>query len=596
MDQLLIKGVSDAPDEPDAKPSYFPMTADSFVVGRRSYCDLVLNNHTVSREHARFVREGGRWLVEDLQSRNGVRINGKRTGYEPVPISDGDVIKIGDATLIYQSDAASEVCDDVLDPKSIRSQYFVDGASSILFNSFEDGAKTISQYKKEVKLLEERVSVLLDFAKILGKAEDSRDLTPRFLEGILRIFPNADSAVVCALQPSSDGEENNLKWRIVGQAFRVEDDARNFKASRSILQYVADSRAAVLSDSVSDDSRFEASLSFESAQMHSVMAAPVFESSTGQIRAVIQINSRKDRRRFDKNDLRLLVDVAGQVGVYWENQDQRDERMSQKLAVLEMQLANQMQRGFLPLEPPKIETFEFFDYYRPAKFIGGDYFDYVQLSDGAWAIILGDVAGKGISASLLMAKLSSEARYSLALEKSGSAVMGRLNRVFSENHWGDRFITLVMIILEPNAGIARIFNAGHLFPVVSKADGATMRVGEGFNSFPLGVVPDAEFPEFVYSLDEGDSISIMSDGFPDAMNSRQEAFGDERVERSLVNATNEDATSLGRRLVSDVEKFSESCPQTDDQCLVVFRRVRPDASVETSASVGSGRATEKERV
>ena len=589
MDQLQIKSAS------DASTSYFPMPTDSFVVGRRPYCDLVLNDHTVSREHARFVREGGRWRVEDLQSRNGVRVNGKRTGYEPVPISDGDVIKIGDATLVFQSDATSGVCDDVLDPKSIRTQYFVDGASSILFDSVEDDIKTVAQYKREIKLLEERVSVLLDFAKILGKAEDSHDLTPRFLEGILRIFPNADSAVVCALQPSSD-DEDVPKWRVVGQAFRVKEDAREFRASRSILQYVADSRVALLSDSVSDDSRFETSLSFESMQIHSVMAAPVYESSTNRLRAVIQINSREHRRRFDNNDLRLLVDVAGQVGVYWENQDQRDELMSQKLAVLEMQLANQMQRGFLPLEPPKIETYEFFDYYRPAKFIGGDYFDYVPLSDGACAIVLGDVAGKGISASLLMAKLSSEVRYSLALEKSGSAVMTRLNRVFSENRWGGRFITFIMIILEPSAGVARIFNAGHLYPVVSKADGATTRVGEGFNSFPLGIVPDAEFPEFIYSMDEGDSIAIMSDGFPDAMNVQQETFGDERIERSLRNETGEDATSLGRRLARDVKDFSESCPQSDDQCLVVFRRVRSDASVGSSASAGSGRAANKKRV
>ena len=603
MDQLQIKGAS------NASASFFPMTTDSFVVGRRSYCDLVLNDHTVSREHARFVREGGRWRVEDLQSRNGVWINGKRAGYEPVPIADGDVVLIGDETLVFHSDASSsepkarsggkrrepsEFRDDVLDPKSIRTQYSVAGGSSVFSDPVQDGFKTVSQYKKEVKLLEERVRVLLDFAKILGKAEDSRDLTPRFLDGLLRIFPNADSACVCALQPSSDCSENP-QWRIVGYASRNEDDSQEFKASRAILQYVADSRVAVLSDSVSEDSRFEASQSAASARIQSVMAAPVYDSSTNRLRAAIQINSRKHRRRFVKNDLKLLVAVAGQVGVYWENQDRRDELMSQKLAVCEMQLANQMQRGFLPLEPPKIDSYEFFDYYRPAKFVGGDYFDYVPLSDGSWAIVLGDVAGKGMSASLLMAKLSSEVRYSLALEKSGSAAMARLNRVFSENRWGDRFITLATIILEPNVGVARIFNAGHLYPVALKANGATERIGEGYNSFPLGVVPDAEFPEFDYSLDEGDSIAIMSDGFPDAMNARQETFGDERVERSLRNATGEDATSLGRRLVRDVKDFSESCPQSDDQCLVVFRRVRSDASVGTSASVGSGRVSSKKR-
>lgn len=588
MEQLLIKGSSNATTD------VFPITSDSFIVGRRSYCDLVLNDHTVSREHAKFVREGGRWFVEDLQSRNGVWINGKRVGYDPVPIVDGDVVRIGDVTLVLQSDSlkskpagkrgekpeeGGELRDDVLDPKSIRSQYSVGGVSSVFSDSAKDEFKTVAQYKKEIKLLEDRVRVLLDFARILGKAEDARDLTPRFLDGLLRIFPNAESASVCA--PQASDESSASQWDVVGFASRVESDSTEFKANRAILQYVANSRVAVLSDSVAADSRFDASKGVKSAQASSIMAVPIYESSTNRLRAVIQIDSRKPRRRFVKDDLRLLVAVAGQIGVYWENQDQRDEAISQKLAVNEMQLANQMQRGFLPLEPPKIDSYEFFDYYRSAKFIGGDYFDYVPLPDGAWAIILGDVAGKGVSASLLMAKLSSEVRFSLALERSGAAAMARLNRVFSENRWGGRFITLVMIILEPETGVARIFNAGHLYPVVSRADGSTERVGVGANSFPLGVVPDAEFPEFVYSLREGDATSIMSDGFPDAMNARQETFGDNRVERSLANPNCDDATTLGRRLVRDMKDFSDSCPQTDDQCLVVFRRVSPDVSDKT---------------
>ena len=582
MEQLKVKS------SPSATEKIFPMTTDSFVVGRQTYCDLVLNNHTVSREHAKFVKKDGRWYIEDLQSRNGVWINGKRTGYEPVRLTDGDNILIGDVSLVFHTDApssskskeqrsnleasSSRISDDVFDPKSIRSQYSVNGASSIVSDPDKVGCKTIAQYKREVKLLEERVRVFLEFAKILGKAEDSGDLTPRFLDGLLRIFPNAESASVCVQKPDAD-DPDNPQWTIMGHACRDDDDIDQCGVSRAALQFVADARVAVLSDSAPCDLRFNSSEGVATSQIRSVIAAPVYELGSDKLIAVIQIDSRVQKRRFTKDDLKLLVSVAGQIAVYWENQRQRDAIVAQKLAVQEMQLANQVQRGFLPLEPPKIESYEFFDYYLPAKYVGGDYFDYIPLSDGSLAIILGDVAGKGISASLLMAKLSSETRYSLALGKTRAETMRRLNAVFSENHWGGRFITLVMIILEPETGVVHIFNAGHLYPVVSKADGTVERVGKGFNSFPLGVVPNADFPEFVYSLKEGDAMSIMSDGFPDAQNVDEVAYGDDRIEHALRNPDMADATTLGRRLVHDMKRFSDSCPQTDDQCLVVFRRV-----------------------
>ncbi len=562
------------------------MTTDSFIVGRQSYCDLVLNNHTVSREHAKFFRKNFRWFVEDLQSRNGVWINGKRIDYEPVRIVNGDSIRIGDVMLVFQSDSpadssakdkgfsSSGAAAEVLDPKMIRSQYLVSSASSIIPGSDKAQIKTVAQYKREIKLLEDRVRALLDFARILGKAEDSGDLTPRLLNGLLRIFPGADSASVCALQGDSD-DPAELQWKVLGCACRGESEPKSFRASRAILQYVADTHVALLSDSVPDDDRFDASESIITTQIRSVMAAPVYNLYNDKLLAVIQIDARERGSRFTKDDLRLLISIAGQIAVYCENQRQRDAAVAQKLAVQEMQLANQVQRGFLPLEPPKLDSYEFFDYYRPAKYVGGDYFDYIPLTNGSLAIILGDVSGKGISASLLMAKLSSETRYSLALEKNCSLAMARLNRVFSENHWGGRFITLVLIILEPETGNVRIFNAGHLYPVVSKADGTVARVGEGYNSFPLGVVPGAEFREYVHTLAEGDAIAIMSDGFPDALNVSQESYGDKRIERALCNTDSSDATTLGRRLVRDMKNFSDACPQTDDQCLVIFRRVPP---------------------
>ncbi|MBQ9128735.1 MAG: SpoIIE family protein phosphatase, partial [Thermoguttaceae bacterium] len=518
MDRLLVK-------IPSAPPTTYWIRSDEIVVGRHPYCDVVLNNNAVSREHVRILRRRDGVYVEDLQSRNGAWVNGVKIS-EPTRIYSRDSIQVGDATLVFYSDSplalreavrserarANSLCwrDGEQDRPNITSELTIN--SSSFCGDGLASRRTAAEYEREIRLLEERVRVLLDFARILGKADDISDLTPRFLTNILRLFPSADSA--CVLAP--DAKESTAKrpvLKLVHYKRRDEESDEPFRVSRAIVKHVVATRSAVVSDAAFEDSRFDSSESVVRSHICSVMAAPICDIATNEILGVIQIDARRNGRRFEQDELKLLVAVANQIAVYMENQNYRDARLREKMERREMEFATQVQRGFLPVELPKVENYDFYDYYCPAKFVGGDYFDYVPLPDGRLAILLGDVSGKGISASLLMAKLSSEARYGLLLEKNYAAVMERLNRVYSENHrWGDRFVTFVLAILEPATGTLRVYNAGHLYPMVAKTNGTVEFIGEGRNGFPLGIVPDATYEETVYPLAPGDAVALMSDG------------------------------------------------------------------------------------
>ena len=573
-----------------SEPQKYEMNGDAVLVGRQPYCDVVVNDSAISREHAKFEKVDGAWRLEDLQSRNGVRLNGKRIGYDPVLLTNGDRILLGDVPVTFvdlheeeggERDARRNHRkppkfswgDDDFDPTLIKSQYLMKPSS---VPSSEDVRRRSfskrSDYEAEIKLLEDRVRVLLNFARILGKAEDARDLKPKFLQLLLSLFPQADAACVLAPDEEKHSTDGKPIWTLGSYANRNGRADEKFVASRAIVRHVVSTRAAVLSDYAPNDARFDGSESLVGAKIASVMAAPIYDPTTDSLFGVIQIDSRESKKRFTRDDLRLLVSLANQIAVYWENQRYRDAFLQKKLALQEMQVANQVQRGFLPLKPPTIQGYEFFDYYRPAKFVGGDYFDYAPLPDGKVVVVLGDVSGKGITASLLMAKLSSEMRYGLLLEKSYGAAMERLNRIFLENHWGDRFVTLIMVVLDSETGVLKIYNAGHLFPILSKTDGSVEAIGEGFNSFPLGIVADAEYPEFAYKLEKGESIALMSDGFPDAMSVQDEPFGNARVQAALRNPDGLGAAALGKQLVDSIKSFADKSNQTDDQCLVVFRR------------------------
>lgn len=593
MDRLLVK----MPSSPT--PTTHWIRSESTVVGRHPYCDVVLNNNAVSREHARLTKRGDGVYVEDLHSRNGVWVNGVKIA-EPTRIYSRDSLQIGDATLVFYSASPNarraaplaegarpdSLCwrDGEQDRPNITSQLTLNSSSSFCDDGVSRG-RTACEYEREIRLLEERVRVLLDFARILGKADDIADLTPRFLTNILRLFPNADSA--CVLAP--DAKESTAKrpvLKLVHYKRRDEESDEPFRVSRAIVKHVVATRSAVVSDAAFEDSRFDSSESIVRSHICSVMAAPICDVATNEILGVIQIDARRNDRRFEQDELKLLVAVANQIAVYMENQSYRDARVREKMERREMEFATQVQRGFLPIELPKVENYDFYDYYCPAKFVGGDYFDYVPLPDGRLAILLGDVSGKGISASLLMAKLSSEARYGLLLEKSYAAAMERLNRVYSENRWGDRFVTFVLTILEPKTGTLRVYNAGHLYPMVAKTNGAVEFIGEGRNGFPLGVVPDATYEETVYQLAPGDAVALMSDGVPDAIDVDDRALGGRGVAELFRNPDGLDAVRLGRRLVVGVLDYVGGAQQVDDQCLVVFRRKPLGESAAASEATG----------
>ena len=188
----------------------------------------------------------------------------------------------------------------------------------------------------------------------------------------------------------------------------------------------------------------------------------------GNSLGVIQIDTLDPRNRFRQDDLDVLVSVACQAAFAVENAQLHEAAMRDQAMRRELAVAHEVQRGFLPSAAPRIPEYDFFEFYEPANQLGGDYYDYVELPGGRLAVVVADVSGKGISASLLMAKLSAETRYCLASEPSPAAAVGRLNRAFCDSGWEDRFVTMVLAVLDPRRHEVTVVNAGHLPPLLRR--------------------------------------------------------------------------------------------------------------------------------
>ena len=577
MTQLHIK-------YPDLTVKSTPLTKETLVIGRRPFCDIVLSNNAVSREHARLYCESSIWKIEDLRSRNGVWINGRRID-KPTELKDGDSIQIGVYNMTIQDDTnargnktskkESVSTDDFswseeeVDPSSFQSR--IELGSSRGARERAKSGESASKYEREISLLEERTNALLEFARIVGKSQDWREQTPSILENLLTLFPKADSACLLICEPS-ETEPNKSIWKTLGYRLRDESDTSPYRISRAIIHHVARSHEAVLSVSPRSDLRFEGSDSIFKSQIESVMAVPLYDDANRRLMGVFQLDARKNGKRFANSDLSTFVTIVNQIAVYIENQLYRAKWAKEKEAENELRAAIQVQRCLLPAEAPKIDRYDFYDLYRPAESVGGDYYDYIPLSDGSIAFVLGDVTGHGFASSLVMVNFASETRNCLAMEKTRVGAFQRLNRFIYERYQQTFFVTLVMLVLEPETGTIHLLNAGHPAPVVSKRNGDVERIGVGLHGTMLGVKRDEVYSESVYQLQEGEAISIMSDGIADTMNSSDERFTDERVLEGLKNPEGLDAVHLGRRLENQLRAFAGSSVQNDDQCLVIIRR------------------------
>ena len=157
----------------------------------------------------------------------------------------------------------------------------------------------------------------------------------------------------------------------------------------------------------------------------------------------------------------MLASVACQAAIAVENAELHETAVRDQKRSRELEVAHDVLRGFLPSASPRIEGYDFFDFYEPANELGGDYYDYIPLPGRRLAVVVADVSGKGIPASLLMARLSADVRYCLASEPSPAEAVAQLNRVFFAAGWEDRFVTLVLAVLDPLRHEVTLVNAGH---------------------------------------------------------------------------------------------------------------------------------------
>ena len=549
-----------------------PLAGKSFnlqqttILGRSLDANIRIDEMTVSRHHAKISATDQGCIVEDLGSGNGTSVNGQRIE-SATPLKDGDLIKLSHTVFRFvQEGEAGQAAGgaDMVDVISGEELPIIETldirATTMDLVAPEKGAGPEALIRAHRRLhtvveISNKVATQLDMDALLGD----------ILNSLFDVFPQADRGFI--MLGTGGDEDESPAGNMVAKAARCrnEKDAGTITISRHVIDEVVKKRVAVLTADAMGDDRFAAAISIINYRIRSMMCAPLIANE--RLLGIIHIDTVQQNKRFSKDDLDLLTGVANQAAFAVANAEMHQRLMQRQRMERDLQLARQVQESFLPSGSPKIPGVDLAATYRAALEVGGDFYDFVTMKDGRLAIGVGDVAGKGMAAALLMARMSSDMRLIALNETDAGAVLTQLNARLASMSSEDVFVTVIFTIFDPRTRVLAIANAAHCLPVLRRGSTGEVREIDETGGFPLGALDDTEYEQSVFQMEPGDVITLFSDGVTEAMNAGQELYGTKRV-FAAVGKPAANADEVMDNLLQDIQSYVGGTHQSDDLTIV----------------------------
>ncbi|MFQ5504688.1 MAG: SpoIIE family protein phosphatase [Planctomycetota bacterium] len=530
-------------------PRRVELTSSEILIGRHEDCQLSLDSEAVSRRHARVFRGAAGFFVEDLGSRNGTRVNGRPISGS-VALESGDVIEICDLELRFSEGRELQV---TMVPGALPEAAIL----STLDASIATGRRG--------PRAEPALRAVLDVSRQIGKRLERDELLPRVLDSLFELYPRVDHGVILLQSPASGSlEPAAVKSRRPSETGLV--------ISRTVVQRAMEEKQAILSADASSDACFESSLSLAKMPIRSLMCVPLM-SQADEALGVIELHSEEGSGIFTQECLDVLLCVSGTVAIALENGTLHAEALARNRIEQELEDAREIQQSFLPSRLPQLARYSFFSHYSSAESVGGDYYGFTMLPDGRLAIGIGDVSGKGLPAALVMARLSGDVRSSLMQTGEPARALEAIHQALSESGVESRFVTMVLMVLDPSRHRVELANAGHPRPLLRHADGRVEELAGERVGIPLGISarPDLQARTMLLELEPGAAMLVYTDGLSEAADQDGCMFGEERIRQSLSLAAGS-ARDIGERLVGELTEFTGPCPQRDDTTVLCFKR------------------------
>ncbi|MEI6323848.1 MAG: SpoIIE family protein phosphatase [Gemmataceae bacterium] len=539
---------------------------DSVVFGRQATCDVVIPVTSVSREHAFMHKADGLYHLLDKGSRNGTTVNGEKVPSDGQgrALRHGDLIQICEVEYLFEDPSKGPISSP--DSEAIDTSSIPDEDENTCVNEI---LKQTTQQILDTQPAE-KLRLLLDITGAFSKTLELDTLLPKIADQMFQLFKQADR---CFLIIADDSTPPKLMPKLVKS--RKPQDEANARFSRTIVRKCIESGQAFSADDASRSEEVGLSQSVVDFRIRSVMCVPLV-GVNGKPFGVVQLDTQDRSKRFTQDDLKLLWGVATQAAIALDNSRLHEqsitEERSRAAMDCDLRLAQQVQFSFLPREEAQVDGYEFKAYYKAAKEVGGDYYGYIPLSGGRMGVTIGDVAGKGVAAALIMAKVSSETRYVLSTEPDLPTAVAKLNdELYPYLDNLQKFVTFEACILDPKSHQWSICNAGHMIPLLIRKTGGPIEdvVHADITGIPLGIMEGMTFENATFTLEPGDQILFYSDGVSESMSANGVAFGMDKMKEVIQSVKDPTPKTLVERLLGAINQHTVGRQYPHDDITIV---------------------------
>ena len=537
----------------------FPLEKPVTSIGRSSMNDLPISDKMLSRQHARIVKDdNGGLQVEDLGSRNGTFLNGERLA-APQPLKAGDRITLGGVTLKLESESTTRV------------RIEAGGADALDNTILKASAELLRAQHQETdpRLPAEQLSKLIESLRVVNELtiELLRDVSVDELMKFLmdKVFETLmpDRGVVLLRSRVT----NELTPAVVRVAEGMSAD--DIRLSKTLVAQVVEKRNGLILMDTSTGSGVSLADSIRLSGIKSVLAAPL--ENEGEVVGLIYVDSQVGHRSFEEADLRLLTSLANVAAAKIQSARLMAEVADKKQMDREFALAREIQQRLLPESPPTVPGYELHGSNTASRQVSGDYFDFRVRSDKKVYMAIADVCGKGVGPALLMASLQASF-HAWADESVPVAEMtGRLSEAISRRTGPDRFITFILVLLDPANGEIEYTNAGHNPGILLKTDKSMSELSS--HGLPLALFPGKPYSSSKFTLGPGELLFLYTDGVTEANSPDGDEFGFPRLKEFIGARVGKAPSEIEEELLKDLEDHAQGEPFADDRTLVMVRRI-----------------------
>jgi sigma-B regulation protein RsbU (phosphoserine phosphatase) len=441
--------------------------------------------------------------------------------------------------------------------KTVRPSAMVDRDRLIAFSKQLDRLSHLLEHVEEVHRSRLEIQLITQIALKLANVLDLQVMLDLILDSLKQVV-DYDAAGIFVM--------NENRSAVAGEVIRGYDpsDSRfvHQKLGKGLMGWVMDTMAPVVVPDVSRDPRYVN----VRPQTRSELAVPLF--TDGKVIGCFNLES--DRlAAFTERDAEHLKTFASHAAVAIQRARMHREILEKQRIDEELALARRMQLSLLPQGSPGLVNFAIAGINVPSEEVGGDYYDYIRLTDKDLGLVISDVAGKGIPAAFIMASLRASLRIEAGSRYAIATILSRVNDFLFEFIEPERFVTAFYGVLDGRARLLTYANAGHNPPILLRKDGSHEFLTEG--GLLLGAFPAAIYHEHRISFKPGDFLVLYTDGLSEAENSSREEFGTERIIRIARQAIPKGHRAVISGLLKAVREHTNGHTLQDDITLMVIR-------------------------